>query len=75
MNDKHVQYQFLLRAIILLVSSILLFLFLTWVPESVQAANSSAHLQGFPNIRIQETPTVDPTITTLEKENLEHQDS
>ena len=75
MKDRHIQKHFPLRAIFLLIGSILLFLFLAPMRETFQAANSSIPLHNFSNTSIQVTPTVDPTITTLEKENLDHENS
>jgi len=72
MKGQRMQKHFLWRGFLLLVGSILFFLLLIWVPLSVQASNTPFFLHKSLHSSIQGTPTVDPTITALQKENLEH---
>ena len=45
---------------------------LAWIPLSVHATNTTTTLHKALLSSIQGTPTVDPTVTTLQKEKLEH---
>jgi Pentapeptide repeats (8 copies) len=62
------------RACILIVGSLLPLLFPIWIPpsEAVTYQLTPQNVHGTVAISPQETPTVDPTVTALEKEKLEH---
>src|SRR5438876_10507685 len=71
-KDQRVQRHFHRRAILLLLGSATLFLLLAWIPISVHAANATTPLHKAPLSSTQGTPTVDPTVTALNKEKLEN---
>ena len=62
------------RACIIIVGSLLTLLFTIWLPTSASMAQQLTphNVHGAGAISLQETPTVDPTVTALEKEKLEH---